>query len=88
MATVLGVSGKERPWENKGTLWSKIAYGIGGAIVALAVVVAVALVHFWILDRSLSESIGEPVTVLVLIASVIAGIWLGLGYVARKRALW
>jgi TIR domain len=58
VATVLGVSGKERPWENKGTLWSKIAYGIGGAIVALAVVVAVALVHFWILDRSLSESIG------------------------------
>ena len=87
VATVLGASAKERPWEDKGTLWSKIAYGIGGAIVALAVIVTVALVHFWILARSLSESIGEPVTVLVLIADVIAGVWLGLRYEARKRAL-
>jgi len=87
VATVLDVPAKERPWEDKGTLWSKIAYGIGGAVAALAVVVTVALLHFSILARSMSESIGEAGTVLVLIASVIAGVWLGLAYEARKRAL-
>jgi len=88
VATILGVPAKERPWENKGTLWSNIAYGIGGAIVALAAFVTVAFLHFSLLDRSLSESIGgDAVTVLVLIVSVIAGIWLGLRYEARKRAL-
>jgi len=87
VSTILGVPPKDRPWENKSTVWSKIAYGMGGTIVSSAVVFTVALLHFSILDRSLSESIGEPVTVLVLIASVIAGAWLGLAYEARKRAL-
>lgn len=87
VAALLGLPTKERTWEDKGRLWSKIAYAIGGAVAALAIVVIGALAHFWILERPLSASIGEPVTVLVLIASLIFGVWLGLSYEAWKRAL-
>jgi len=87
VATILGVSRKDRPWESKGSIWLKIAYGMGGAIVASVVVITGALVHRSILDRSLAESIGDAGTMLVLIASVIAGAWLGLAYEERKRAL-
>jgi hypothetical protein len=88
VATVLGVTAKERRWDNKGTLWSKIAYAIGGVIATSIVLLVAALVHFWVLERPLSASIGGPVATVILIAtSLICGIWLGLGYEARKRAL-
>ena len=69
LATLFGVSAKERPWEDKGTIWSKIAYGIGGAIAASTLMLFVALVHFWVLARPLSDSITGPVTMLILIAA-------------------
>jgi hypothetical protein len=87
VAVLLGVSARKRTWEDKGTLWSKIAYAIGGAIAVSAIILIGALVHFWVLARPLSASIGGPVTMLVLITSLIFGVWLGLNYEARKRAL-
>ena len=87
LATLQDVSAKQRPWEDKGTIWSKIAYATGGAIVASTLMLIAALVHYWILARPLSASITGPVTTLILIAALICGIWIGLNYEARKRAL-
>jgi hypothetical protein len=85
LATLFGVSAKERPWEDKGTIWSKIAHGIGGAIAAAIFMLIAALAHYWILARPLSDSITGPVTTLILIAVLMCGIWTGLIYEARKR---
>ena len=71
----------------KGTMWSKIAYATGGAIAASILMLIAALVHYWVLARPLSASISGPVTTLILIAALICGIWVGLNYEARKRAL-
>ncbi len=72
VAAVLGLSATERAWEDKGTLKAKIGYAIGGAIAVSALVLIGALLHFWILGRPLSASIGAPLTTLVLIAGAIA----------------
>jgi hypothetical protein len=85
VAAVMGVSAKERPWEDKGRLKAKIAYAAGGAFAAAALLVIVALVHFWVLARPLSVSIGAPLTTLLIIAGLILGAWLGLLYAGRKR---
>jgi hypothetical protein len=88
VATVLGVTAKERPWDNRGTLWSKVTYVIGGVVATSTLLLVAALVHFSVLGRPLSASIGGPVATLILIASsLICGVWLGLSYEARKRAL-
>jgi hypothetical protein len=42
-------------------------------------------VHFWVLARPLSASIGGPLTTLLLIGGMLCGFWLGLRYEARKR---
>jgi len=85
VAAVFGVSAKDRAWEDKGTLRTKIGYAIAGAIVACALLLAAALVHFWVLARPLSATIGGPLTTLLLIGGTICGLWLGLRYEARKR---
>ena len=85
VAAVLGVSAKDRAWEDQGTLRTKIGYGIGGAIGAAALLLLAALVHFWALARPISASIGGPLTTLLLIGGMICGFWLGLRYEARKR---
>ena len=87
VAAVLGLPPGERAWEDKGTLKAKIGYAIGGALAVSALVLIGALLHFWILGRPLSASIGAPLTTLVLIAGAIAGAWMGLRYEARKRKL-
>jgi hypothetical protein len=56
-------------------------------ILAFAVLLIGALVHFWILGRPLSASVGGPVTTLILIAAVIFGVLAGLAYEARRRRL-
>jgi hypothetical protein len=81
---IFGVAGKERPWENR-SLLVKIGYSAGGAIAALAGLVVVALVHRWALARPISASVGEAMTILLLIAAVILGAWFGLRYEARQR---
>ena len=85
VAAVLGVSAKDRAWEDQGTLRTKIGYGIGGAIAAAALLLLAALVHFWALARPLSATIGGPLTTLLLIGGMLCGFWLGLRYEARKR---
>lgn len=87
VAAIVGVSAKKRTWEDKGSLWAKIAYAIAGAIAASALLLIVALVHFWVLARPLSASIGGPLTALMLIAGAIFGVLLGLGYEARKHKI-
>ena len=85
VAAVLGVSAKDRAWEDQGTLRTKIGYGIGGALTASALLLAAALAHFWVLARPLSASIGGPLTTLLLIGGTLCGVWLGLRYEARRR---
>ena len=85
VAAVLGVSAKDRAWEDRGKLRTKIGYGIGGAIAASALLLVAALAHFWVLARPLSASIGGPLTTLLLIGGTICGFWLGLRYAARRR---
>lgn len=85
VSTVLGVAARTRRWEDKGTLAAKLAYALGGALAASALVLVLALAHYWILARPLSASIGAPLTTLLLIAGAALGAWLGLRYEARKR---
>ena len=87
VAAVLGVSGRERPWEDKSTLGSKVAYAVVGVIAALALMLIVSLVHYWMLARPISASVGGPVTAMILALTLIFGGWMGLRYEARKRRL-
>jgi TIR domain len=80
-----GGSARRRTWEDKGTLRSKIVYSTGGTLAALAIMVIGALVHSWLLARPLSASIGGPETMLLLIAGLLLGGWLGLRYESRKQ---
>lgn len=80
-----GTSAKRRVWEDHGRFWSRIAYAAGGVIAALAVMLVVALVHFWVLARPLSASIGGPLTTLILIAWSVLGALAGLRFEAWKR---
>jgi hypothetical protein len=83
-ATVLGAPARKRFWQEKGSRWSTIGHAIGGAIAASLVMLIATLAHFWLLARPLSASIGAPMTMLTLIATVIIGGWIGLAYKARK----
>jgi hypothetical protein len=87
VAAVFGTSAKARAWEERDRLWSRIAYAAGGMIVAMAVSLIGALLHFWLLERPLSASIGGPITTLMLIAGLLFGGWAGLRYEARMRRL-
>ncbi|WP_372929671.1 hypothetical protein [Methyloceanibacter sp.] len=87
VATVLGVAAKTRRWEDRGAWKAKIAYALGGAAAACMFVLVAALIHFWILSRPLSASIGAPLTTLLLISGMASGAWLGLSFEARKRKL-
>jgi hypothetical protein len=69
-----------------GDKWLEPATVSGKArVAACAVLLVAALVHFWLLARPLSASVGGPLTTLLLIGGTICGLWLGLRYEARKR---
>jgi hypothetical protein len=85
VGAVLGLSAKERAWEDKGSLKRKIGYGVGGAIAGALLVLAIALLHHSILTRPLSASIGAPLTTLLMIGATLCGLWLGLRYEAHRR---
>lgn len=87
VAAVLGEKTKVRRWEDRGTFKAKIAYGLGGALIACALVLLAALVHFWVLARPLSASIGAPLTTLLLVSGTLLGAWLGLHAEARRRKI-
>jgi len=82
---ILGVSTKERLWDERASFFSKLAFSIAGLFVALVSLAVGALVHFWILQRPLSASIGVPTTTLLLILGAALGAWIGLLYKARRR---
>jgi hypothetical protein len=87
VAAVLGLSAAEQAWEDKPSLGIKTAYAIGGAIGACLLVLLVALLHFWVMGRPLSASIGGPLTTLLLFAAALAGALIGWRYRARRPAL-
>jgi len=87
VAAVLGLKAGERAWEDKGSVGGKIAYAIGGATASSLLVLFVALLHFWIMGRPLSASIGAPLTTMMLAAAALVGAWIGWRYKAGKPAL-
>jgi hypothetical protein len=86
ISTILGISARERPWDEKGKLSAKFAYSVAGAVAALIVLGLGALLHYWALARPLSASIGDPATTMLLIIAAMVGAWAGFGYEARKRS--
>ena len=50
-------------------------------------VLLIALLHFWVMGRPLSASIGGPLTTLLLFAAALAGALTGWRYRARRPAL-
>jgi hypothetical protein len=86
VATVLGLSATDRAWEER-SFGTRIATAIGGAIVGPVLVLLIALLHYWVMGRPLSASIGAPLTTLIIIASALVGAWLGWRYKAGKPML-
>ena len=84
LSAILGVGTRKRNWEKQTTIWSCIFHTIGGIAAALAFLLIVALMHFWLLDRPLSASIGVPMTVLTAIATAVVGGWFGLSRARRQ----
>jgi hypothetical protein len=78
LATILDGSSTNRIWNRKSRTWSKILYGCAGALAASALMLIGALVHFWLLARPLSASIGEPLTQILLTVVLVLGVWIGL----------
>jgi TIR domain len=85
VATVLGGAGAARPWDDKGHLGARIAYTAAGLILASALLMIAALVHFMVMGRPLSASIGDAETTVLLIAGAILGACLGFGFEVRRR---
>jgi hypothetical protein len=86
VAAVLGLSVAERAWESKPSLGAKTAYAIGGAIAACLLVLLVALLHFWVMGRPLSASIGGPLTTLLIVVASLASALIGWRYKAQNPA--
>ena len=83
VAAVLGLKAGERAWEER-PLGTRIGATIGGAIAGCLLVLFVALMHFWVMGRPLSASIGAPLTTMILAAAALAGAWIGWRYKAGK----
>jgi hypothetical protein len=54
-------------------------------LAAATALIITAVVHFWVVGRPLSASIGEAATTLLLLAIAAMGVVLGLSYEARRR---
>jgi hypothetical protein len=85
VAAVLGVAAGARPWDDRGRLGMKLGYAAAGLIAAVTAMIVTAIVHFWVVGRPLSASIGEAATTLLLFAGAALGVVAGLGYEARRR---
>jgi hypothetical protein len=85
LSAILGAGARQRNWEKQTTIWSRIFHTIGGMAAAVGFLLIVALMHFWLLDRPLSASIGVPMTVLTAVTTIVAGGWFGLSR-ARPRS--
>jgi TIR domain len=82
---LLGVSAKQRIWDDKGSLAVKIGYAVAGVVAALVLLAIGALVHLWLLSRPISASIGDSATTVLLIAGSVLGAWMGFRYEAGRR---
>lgn len=83
--TILGVSAKERMWDDRGKLSTKIGYSLAGLLAALALWVLGGLLFFWVSGHFLAESIGNAANIALLTAAVVAGAWMGFNYEAGRR---
>jgi hypothetical protein len=83
VAAIFGKSGKQRAWEAP-SFWSQLAYGVMGSVVGLCVVLVIAIIHYQLLSRSLAETIGTPLTILLMIAGGVCGLWTGLRFRAAR----
>jgi hypothetical protein len=78
IAAILGTQARERGWEKQASIWRRIAWTLGGMVMAAGTVLALALAHFAIFARPLEASIGIPSTVLLIVATIVLGGWAGL----------
>lgn len=87
LATIMGTSPRDRPWEgSRNNIVAKIGLSLAGVIIFLVLLGLSALIHFWVLARPLSASIGgAPVTTLLLIIVAFIGALAGLLYESRRR---
>jgi len=85
VSTVLGVSARQRLWDDKGKLWVKISYAAGGAVLGLIAVVVIALVHKLVLGTPLEVSVSYAGVTLVQIAGALLGAWGGFVFEGRDR---
>jgi hypothetical protein len=85
ITTVLGRSAKPRVWDDRNTVVAKIIHSLVGLATGLIILGVIALVHFWILARPLSASIGSAATTLLLLLGGGLGAVTGYVYEARKR---
>ena len=83
VAAILGRRERERDWEKRRGPVATALYAAAGILVSCVVLLGAALVHFWVFDRALSESIGAPMTVLLAVFAVILGGWAGFRYARR-----
>jgi hypothetical protein len=85
VGTVLGSASAARPWDDTGSVGARIAYAAAGFVLAAVLLMIAALLHFMVMGRPLSASIGEAETTTLLIAGAILGACLGLACEARRR---
>ena len=71
--------------DHQGSLWSRAGYALAGIIAVAVLLLIAAITHFWILGRPLAGSVGEAGVELILIAGLVTGALIGLGYEAQKR---
>jgi hypothetical protein len=84
IAAILGTQARERGWEKQASIWRRIAWTLGGMVIAAGSVLALALAHFAIFARPLEASIGVPLTALLVVATIVLGGWAGLRQTAGR----
>jgi hypothetical protein len=83
--TILGVSTKERIWDEKRKLSTRFGYAFAGLLGALALWVLCGLLYFWVSGHFLADSIGNAANIALLTVVVVAGAWMGFSYEAGRR---
>lgn len=86
VATVLGLPGREKLWDDKGKIWVKLGHALGGVIAASLVLIVAAVGHFLVQGRPISASIGSLATISLIFLTVIVGLFMGLRFEVRKRS--
>ena len=85
VGAIIGASAKERPWEYRSRPIVRIGYAAAGVVLSLIALVAVALLHSWVVEQPMSASLGDAMTTALLIVTPLAGAWIGWMYESRQR---